>query len=247
MNNRISRIKNDVQDKDSLAWRKLCEYIDKLAEENGEEFAPLKAIGAELCSQIHTLPETISKLKNVKKVWLYGSKLKRIPPEIGEMESLEFFDPYTSYDLHWFPYEIIDCKKLKDSRVSTRTLFGNYKNQMGFPLLEHNPIRYNSPNVKCSICKKEITYEETNQLWITLRVGTDALPLLTNVCSKECEKKIPEPPKGYIQNPHKGGSALKQPTEEEWEEANTIQITYEKNDLNNEKPKLLRLIRKIWK
>lgn len=251
MNNRISRIKNDVQDKNSLAWAKLCEYVDKVAQENGEEFAPFEAIGSELFAQIYTLPESISKLKNVKKVYLYGSKLKRIPPEIGQMESLEYFDPYTSYDLNWFPYEITNCKNLKHSRVSTRALFGNYKNRMGFPLLEHNPVRYDGTSLKCSVCKKEITYEETNQLWITLKVGTDVLPLLTNLCSKKCEEKLPESPKGYVSNPHKGGSNLKQPSTEEWERANLIRIPLEeienKNPNNDdETPKLLKLIRKIW-
>jgi len=127
------------------------------------------------------------------------------------MASLEFFDPYTSYDLHWFPYEIIECKNLKDSRVSTRTLYGNYKNRMGFPSLENNPIRYLGDKVKCSICKKEISYTETNQLWISLWIGTDTLPLLANLCSKECECQLPKPPAEYIRFPHKGGSKLQQP------------------------------------
>jgi hypothetical protein len=249
MNDRISKIKNDVQDRNSAAWIKLCEYIDKTASENKEEFAPLEALGHELYSQIYTLPETISKLKNVKKVWLYGSKLKRVPPEIGEMESLEYLDIYTSYDLHWFPYEITNCRKLKDSRVSTRALFGNYRNRMRFPLVRHNPVRYAGESVQCSICKKQITYNETNQFWITLNIGTDTLPLLANLCSKECEEKLPQPPKGYIQNAHQGGADLKQPSEEEWEEANLTITTFEaiENQSNNDKsPQLLKLIRKIW-
>jgi hypothetical protein len=166
-----------------------------------------------LFSQIYTLPEIISKLKNVKKIWLYGSSLKRIPPEIGQMEALEYFDPYTSYDLHWFPYEITNCKKLKDSRVSTRALYGNYKNRMGFPRLTHNPVRYFGDTVKCSVCGKTMTYEHINQLRISLRLRADVLPLLANLCSKECEMKLPEPPEDYVQFPHKGGSHIKQPLE----------------------------------
>jgi hypothetical protein len=113
MYNFIRKIENNVQDRTSVAWKKLCEYVDKVAEENADEFAPLEYLGPELFAEIHTLPESISKLKNVKKAWLYGSKLKLIPPEIGAMQSLEDFDPYTSYDLHWFPYEILHCKNLK--------------------------------------------------------------------------------------------------------------------------------------
>ena len=106
MNNRISKIENNVQDRNSKAWKMLCEYVDRIAEEGKDEFAPYEELGADLYSEIYTLPESISKLKKVKKIWLYGSKLKRIPPEIGQMESLEYFDPYTSYNLHWFPFEL---------------------------------------------------------------------------------------------------------------------------------------------
>ncbi|WP_282043429.1 hypothetical protein [Winogradskyella flava] len=251
MNNNISKIKNDFQDRDSLAWKKLCEYIDKIAKNETDEFIPREGIGDELFSKIYTLPKSIAKLKKVKKVGLYGSNLKRIPPEIGEMESLEYFDPYTSYDLKWFPYEITKCKKLKDSRISTRALFGNFKNRKAFPLLDHNPVTYFENNIKCSVCEKEITQEETNQMWITLQVGTDTIPMLVNLCSQECELKLPEPAKGYVDKPHKGGSELKQPTRAEWEKANTVKIP--KADLKKmteesvtEKPKFLKLIRKIW-
>lgn len=258
MNNRISAIKNDVQDRNSYAWKRLCDYVDIVASEGRDEFSPLEELGPELYSQIYTLPETISKLKNVKKVWLYGSKLKRIPSEIGEMDALQYFDPYTSYDLHWFPYEIINCKNLKDSRVSTRALYGNYKNRMGFPKLTHNPVRYEGSTVNCSICKKEMSWQETNQLWVSLRVGTDVLPLLANICSTECESAIPAPPENYIPHPHKGGAQLKQPPDanelfqqeiKQWEKEEKEQQLLSKTE-NNEPPekpiRLLKLIRKIW-
>lgn len=211
MKKRISKIENDVQDRNSLAWKKLCEYIDEIAENGTNEFVPREALGNELFAEIYTLPESISRLKKITKVGLYGSNLKRIPPEIGQMESLEHFDPYTSHNLHWFPYEIMDCKKLKDSRISTRVLYGNFKNRMGFPRLDHNPVRYFGETLTCSICKKEMVYNDTNQLWITLRTGTDTIPLLVNLCSKGCEEKLPQPPDDYVQYAHKGGTNLIQP------------------------------------
>lgn len=214
MNNSISAIKNNVQDRSSLAWKKLCAYVDKVAIEEREEFFPFNELGPELYSQIFTLPESISKLKKVKRINLYGSRLKRIPPEIGEMVSLEYFDSYTSYELHWFPFEIINCMNLKDSRVSTRALYGNYRNRMGFPRLFKNPVRYEGDTVKCSICKKVMTWQETNQFWVSLWIGTDVLPLLVNVCSSECESAIPAPAEDYVSYPHKGGSELKQPPDE---------------------------------
>jgi hypothetical protein len=265
MNKRISKIENDVQDRNCVAWKKLCDYVDKVAAENRDEFSPVEELGQELFVQIHTLPETISKLTKVKKVWLYGSKLKRIPPEIGQMEALEYFDPYTSYDLHWFPYEITKCKNLKDSRISTRALYGNWKNRMGFPRLTHNPVRYSGDTLNCSVCGKTMTYEQTNQLWISLNVGTDVLPLLTNLCSKECEGKLPTPPKDYVQFAHKGGADLEQPLDEDERfelemksyddsQSETTIVTTQTD--NNNKPldkptdkkefPLLKLIRKIW-
>lgn len=105
---RLSNIENDVQDKSSKAWLKLCEYVDKIADEGSDVFSPREYLGKELYMQIYTLPESIRKLKKVKEVLLYGSQLKRIPREIGEMESMEYFDPYTSYNLHWFPYRLMN-------------------------------------------------------------------------------------------------------------------------------------------
>ncbi|WP_437824561.1 hypothetical protein [Tenacibaculum mesophilum] len=266
MNNRISKILNDVQDRNSVAWKKLCEYIEQVAENGTDEFVPREVLGDELFAQIYTLPESIRKLKKVKKIGLYGSNLKRIPPEIGQMESLEYFDPYTSYDLHWFPFEIYKCKKLKDSRISTRALYGNYKNRMGFPRLDHNPVRYFGDNLKCSVCEKELTYETTNQMWITAHVGTDTIPMLANLCSKECEQNLPKPPENYVQIPHKGGADLVQPPDEDelWKiemaerekaerensdkEEPTEQINTEsgKVKLDVSKLPILKLVRKIW-
>jgi len=263
MEKRISKIENDVQDRNSLAWKMLCEYIDEIAENGTDEFVPREALGNELFTEIYTLPKSIAKLKKVRKIGLYGSKLKRIPPEIGQMESLEYFDPYTSYNLNWFPYEIMDCEKLKDSRISTRALYGNYKHRMIFPRLDDNPVRYFGEKLKCSICKKELTYEETNQLWITLRTGTDTIPLLANLCSKECERQLPQPPENYVQNAHKGGADLIQPpNDDEMWKIRRVEREKERKENpkgNNEKiekelPKKLnfsdlkplKLVRKIW-
>ncbi|MEM9832801.1 MAG: leucine-rich repeat domain-containing protein [Bacteroidota bacterium] len=259
MNDRISKILNDVQDQNSVAWRALCDYIDQIAASGSDEFVPSEALGDDLFFQIYTLPESISRLKKVKSVGLYGSKLKRLPPEIGQMDSLEYLDLYTSYDLHWLPYEITKCKNLKDSRISTRALYGNFKTRKNFPRLEHNPVRYNSKVLRCSVCKKEMTYRETNQLWITLRIGTDTVPLLANLCSKECEEKLPTPPENYIQYPHKGGLDLVQPLSEEelwkteiaeYERERLItgkKISVPNSEINFSDLKPLKLIKKIWK
>jgi len=156
-----------------------------------------------------TLPPTIGKLKSVKFLNLYGSSLAWIPPEIGKMSSLEDFRPYTSYRLHWFPYEITRCKNLKRSVVSTRALYGNFKYRAPFPRL---PRSHDSYRPKwCSVCDRPFGDSEPLQFWVSLRVATDVLPLLVHACSKECLSRIPTPPDGYVQTPHQGGLGLRQP------------------------------------
>lgn len=200
----LTKIKKDNQDRNSEAWLKLCNYIDECAENGTEEFFPAKYL-KEQFSQIRTLPESIAKLKHVKKMHLYGSNLVSIPPQIGEMHALEVFTPYTSENLCWFPYEITRCKKLKDSTVSTRVIYGNKKNKKTFPDLTDNPVTYNESIIRCSICNKEMIHSETHQFWISLWVGTDVLPLLVNLCSLDCGSMLPKGAEGYIPYAHKGG------------------------------------------
>lgn len=157
------------------------------------------------------LPASISKLKSVKKLYLYGSHLVRLPPEIGEMENLENLDIYTSYRLHWLPFEVTRCLKLKRSRASTRALYGNHKFRPPFPKLdgEHLPstVRYHT----CSVCRGPLKPETTVSVWISLRVATDVFPLLVNACSDECVRRLPPPAKAYVERPHTGGLDVIQP------------------------------------
>lgn len=150
---------------------------------------------------------------------LYRSNLVRIPPEIGAMTSLEEFTPYTSYRLHWFPYEITRCRKLIRSTVSTRALFGNYKLRPPFPRLQPSPNsvadldpgnldprRWGATTVhSCSVCDRPIEQGGLHQVWISLRVATDVLPLLVSACSSVCVAALSGGARNYIPSPHKGG------------------------------------------
>ncbi|MEP0786820.1 hypothetical protein [Coleofasciculus sp. FACHB-129] len=196
------------------AWKQLLELVEVASEDKREEFAPRREMEEDDWRQIITLPTTIAKLKSVKHLMLYGSHLVRIPPEIGEMTNLEKFTPYTSYRLHWFPYEITHCKKLKDSVVSTRTLYGNYKFRLPFPQLPVEVGAEAGSPTKCSVCNALISASNLHQVWISLGVATDVLPLLVNACSKACVDKLPRPPKNYIQEPHMGGLNIQQPPRE---------------------------------
>ncbi len=170
-------------------------------------------------SQIVTLPPTIAKLKSVKTLMLYGSHLIRIPPEVGEMTSLEEFVPYTSYRLHWFPYEITRCTNLKDSCVSTRAIYGNYKHRPPFPKLQPGcnsttdlELAHLPPEIwgaeaihTCSVCNRQLEGLGLHQVWISLNVATDVLPLLVNACSEACLQRLPKPADNYVQELHREG------------------------------------------
>ncbi|RYF45648.1 MAG: leucine-rich repeat domain-containing protein, partial [Cytophagaceae bacterium] len=172
------------QDTQCDAWKRMLDLVEQAAEDGRDDFRPSRELGWETWSQVITLPPTIAKLKSVKKLNLYGSNLVRIPPQIGEMTALEEFDPYTSYGLHWFPYEITRCPHLKGSTVSTRALYGNRNTHPPFPHLpsfwpELTPLT-------CSVCNGPFPTSGPLQCWISLRVATDVLPLLVHACSIEC-------------------------------------------------------------
>ena len=199
----------EVQDTNSEAWKSLEAYVAKVRAVGAAEFDPIAEIGWERWYQISTLPGTIRTLQSVRIVKLPLSRLVRIPPEIGEMTNLEEFDPYTSRCLHWFPYEITRCKKLKCSRVSTRALYGNYKYRPPFPKLPQ--ISPSLIPVACSVCGRAFSPDGPRQAWISVRVATDVLPLLVHACSSSCIENLPKPADGYVQRPHQGGLDLEQP------------------------------------
>jgi hypothetical protein len=215
----------EKQDTECDGWKRLVDLIEEAAADGREEFAPLGLMTREERSRIVTLPRTISKLKSVKRLFLHGSYIVRIPPEIGELRNLEIFGPYKSYRLHWFPYEITRCEKLKDSGMSTRAFYGNYKYRPPFPKLQPGRDSTKGLNLDnlpqevwgtdsirtCSLCNRPVEDSGLHQVWISLRVATDVLPLLVNACSEECIQTLPKPADDYLQVPHKGGLEVKQP------------------------------------
>lgn len=205
------RLHAEAQDTDCSAWQRLLELVEEAAAEGAELFAPLEKLAPGEETQIVTLPATIAKLKSVKRLYLYGSSLVRLPPEIGEMSNLEVFDPYRSYRLHWLPYEITRCPKLRYSRVSTRALYGNFKYSWTFPSLEDDATDADETGGRrCSVCDRPFDHPP-HRAWISLWVATDVLPLLVNACSDECLQQLPKPADGYVPEAHRGGVDLEQP------------------------------------
>jgi uncharacterized protein (TIGR02996 family) len=215
----------EPQDTECDAWHRLLDLVEQAAADGRTEFAPRRDLDPDDWMRIVTLPPTIAKLKSVRHLLLYGSHLVRIPPQIGEMTSLEQFEPYTSYRLHWFPYEITRCPNLQNSIVSTRALYGNYKYRPPFPRLKPRKsgdagrlasalfLKYGWTKAirNCSVCDSPFEDRGRYRVWISLRVATDVLPLLVNACSEECVHRLPSPAEGYVQEPHRGGREVEQP------------------------------------
>jgi hypothetical protein len=212
----------DRQDVTSPGWQHLLELIDEAAADGRETFTPLAELSPAEQRQIITLPATIGRLTRVRHLVLYGTNMVRIPPEIGAMTSLEEFSPYWSHRLHWFPYELTRCTKLTRSTVSTRSLYGNRKLRPAFPwllqrradtdLTDLDPGVWGASSISsCSVCDQPIGATGVQQVWISLRIATDVLPLLVNACSAACVSALPAAPDDYVPAAHRGGPEVIQP------------------------------------
>lgn len=223
-NRRRARFHSERQDTSAPGWQHLVALVEEAAADGREVFRPLVELSPSERRQIITLPASIAKLTAVRHLVLYGSNLVRLPPEIGAMTSLEKFTPYTSYRLHWLPYELTRCHQLVRSTVSTRALYGNHKLRPPFPplhgprdtgdldLSDLDPGAWGADAVRaCSVCDRPIHAAGIRQAWVSLQVATDVLPLLVNTCSTACIQALPSPPEGYIPTPHTGGPTLTQP------------------------------------
>ena len=136
-----------------------------------------------------------------------------MPPEIGKMESLEKLSTYGSYYLHWYPYEILNCKNLHTTWVSTRALYGNFKYLPPFPQLKETIFELYGHEACCSICGLKKHAVSLNRYWVSIKVANDVLPLLVNVCSENCYIKISTPDDKYVKIPHQGGLNIVQPSD----------------------------------
>lgn len=221
-----TRFHDERQDTTAPGWLRLLELIEQAAADRREVFKPLVELTAEQRRQVVTLPPSIAKLTSVKHLNLYRSNLVCIPPEIGAMRSLEEFTPYTSYRLHWFPYEITRCPGLQRSTVSTRAIYGNFKRRPPFPQLRTSPDASKNVDLEdldpgvwgatairtCSVCDGPVEPDSLRQAWISLHVfGFDVMPLLVNACSTACIDALPRPAEGYVQTAHTGGPDIDQP------------------------------------
>jgi hypothetical protein len=221
-----TRFHAETQDVECDGWKRLLELVEQAAADGRKElFLPANDIPVEERRQIVSLPPTIAKLKSVTRLVMYHTWLVRIPPEIGEMESLERFEPYWSHCLHWFPYELTRCSNLKSTCVSTRSLYGNFKIRPPFPELRPpvasttgldldnlSPGSFGADRiVACSVCGTSLRKTGLVQVWISAYVGTDVWPLLVNACSEMCVRQLPQGAADHVATPHRGGLNVWQP------------------------------------
>jgi hypothetical protein len=211
---------SERQDTSAPGWLHMLALIDEAAADGREIFKPLVEMSPEERRQVITLPPSIGTLTAVRHLVLYRSNLVRLPAEIGAMASLEMFEPYTSHRLHWFPYELTRCKNLRDSTVSTRSVFGNFKYRPPFPVLRQGPLPSGDPDPglwgadainSCSVCNSPFAERGIRQVWLSARIATDVLPLLVNACSDACVGALSQGAERHVRVPHSGGRDIVQP------------------------------------
>ncbi|MFN7977391.1 MAG: hypothetical protein U0P30_04590 [Vicinamibacterales bacterium] len=205
-----------MQDTACHEWREVVDRIDGAIRDGATELDPTDGFTGDERARIVTLPSSIARLTTVRRLSMVASFLTRVPPEIGAMTSLADLNLYMSYRLHFLPYEITRCPSLVDSCISTRALFGSFSNRGHFPDLLHADnsaaLAVLRPST-CSVCNTALPATGAVDRWITLRIGTDVVPLLVSACSLECIATLPTPPAHYVSHPHTGGSAVMQPTD----------------------------------
>ncbi len=202
----IPKLHVEPQNERAAGWGQIVQVIAEAARTGEAVLEPSARIAWEAWIEVLTLPPQIGSLTEVKEFRLYGSHLQRLPVEIGRMSSLQNLDLYTSYSLHWLPYEITRCRNLTASRMSTRAFYGNRKNLLPFPPLSR-PIELPVP-ATCSVCDRPFGESSPRRFWTTQPVGTDIVPLLVHSCSASCIDSVPSAPSGFFARPHEGGNGV---------------------------------------
>lgn len=75
------------------------------------------------CLQADALPRAVYKFRNLRRLVCYGSKITHVSPQVALLRNLKEFIPYTSYGLHWLPFEIRHTRTRK-AHISRRALYG---------------------------------------------------------------------------------------------------------------------------
>ncbi|GAA3033707.1 hypothetical protein GCM10020229_51430 [Kitasatospora albolonga] len=141
------------------------------------------------------------------------------------MNRAEEFTPYTSGRLHWFPYEITRCTRLGaqhgEHACTVRQTTSSVRRSPGCGrsglrrsgLTDLDPKRWGRrPSTAAAVCDRPIAGGGLHQVWLTLQVATDALPLLVTPARRLCASRhaagrrgIRTRPRGGARGPHADG------------------------------------------
>jgi len=160
---RNSKLHKDKRAITKRAWNIVEEIFDKAAKKGIRKLILSEHMDRADYNALNTLPASISKLKDLRELDIYRSQISFLPRQIMHCENLQIFTPYTSYRLHWFPYEMTKCN-LKQTTISTRALYGNYKLRSPFPDLSKEAWIWPDGDDFCSVCLKKGT--SLDQYWI---------------------------------------------------------------------------------
>jgi hypothetical protein len=79
--------------------------------------------------------------------------------------------------------------------VSTWNIYGNFEYGIPLPQLPAEIPSGSTPE-QCSVCNSPLPRSGALQIWSSLRVATDVLPLPVHSCSEECIRALPTPSEG---------------------------------------------------
>eukprot|EP00931_Biecheleriopsis_adriatica_P065135 TRINITY_DN39768_c0_g1_i1.p1 TRINITY_DN39768_c0_g1~~TRINITY_DN39768_c0_g1_i1.p1 ORF type:complete len:473 (+),score=40.92 TRINITY_DN39768_c0_g1_i1:23-1420(+) len=206
-----------------------------------------------------TLPDDIGKLRQLRRLCMYGSNLHMVPQSIGLLTELQELDLYTSYGLHYLPYEVIHCTSLRTSRFSTRALYNNCKNGLPLPELPAFPsgrpqmpwrllcvLRRKLPAAaarsvfqcigleRCSVCRQRFLSPYTCFTWCYTLIATDCQALLARCCSASCVRNAKDR-KFQLRKSDKNKISKRKRLE--------MQLTFEQEHLSDVPPNLLPSVR----
>ena len=205
---RESQFHRDKNTESDRAWDIVQDVFDRVARHGNKKLILSEHMDREDYKALNTLPASIANLKDLRELVIYRSQISFLPREIMHCENLQVFTPYTSWRLHWLPYEITNCP-LKSTTISTRVLYGNYKLRPPFPNVKDKAWLWRDGKEYCSVCFKEC--DDLDQYWISQVIGTDIVPLLASVCGFVCLSALGDPANGYVPYPHQGGPLVTQP------------------------------------
>jgi hypothetical protein len=88
----VPTLHSEAQDVGAPGWAALLELVGTESARNAIMFEPSPIIPPGQWSEIITLPGEIEILSAIRQMRLYGSHLRRLPPGIGRLSSLEYLD-----------------------------------------------------------------------------------------------------------------------------------------------------------